>query len=907
MKSDFHLLEHIGKTLFKVLLPLALMPLQAEDQRISRERRFAASTSSGHVVDFWLRSRADLDLLSAATSVLDTGQSPLFVARRTTPDAAFLSAQAIALLDDRDRGELRALAERGVPIVCECGEYVLSRVIGFTPVEQDSPERLEFFIYGRTPAGALRHSVLLGSMASQIRGGILPMDPAPVQPLARLDVTDPRIRDQFRVFLLREALLQSLVARPDSANADSPVRNANLLSWTHLDGLDKTWTMTTPDVGAALEQVWNDTKEGNRFIVSVSFFKIPDGHPDTDYYLVQMDSKHIANSGVPYQQHHEWYDDGWVGWYVSERRVEVSRSKPDLRVACPPSYSYQEVSNDIIIGDKLDIGLGGAISAAFQCVMTGQVGVATRELTLGSGRNDYQWVETFRGARYGEKVPVIGWTFDPPSYASSGTYTTGRTAIYSTSDLQKGIDFWMQAQATFQKDRVNWEMLGRHIVPHPWVSEWWGWLNARRNFPPNRPARASLTIPGGSTELWTNVPIAVNVQATTDRDGDPITYSFNFGDGVTGQYGSPTQTHQFTRPGTFEVRVIAKDIHGAVSEWSEPARYTIKDRPPTPLLIATCRPGSGPTAVGIPFSTSCLAEGGAGPYKWSIREGRLPEGLALSATTGAAVSVSGTPSAAGNYSFLVGLTDASTPPESASWLFTGTLAVYFRTFNAAGFQEGTIAPDSIASLYGGGLAARTESCNGLFTTTLGGASVKVIDSTGVGRDAQLFFASDGQINLLVPKETAAGSALVRLFKTGASEWFSSGSVVVADIAPGIFVVSGGSKVPAAFYLRVTAAGERIQNYTFDPATRAAVEIPRDSGDALYLLLYGTGFRGCGGRVTATANGQPVPVLAALAQGEFAGLDQVNIGPLPRSLASGSVTVRLEFDGRQANDITIRLR
>ncbi len=692
MKSDFHLLEHIGKTLFKVLLPLALMPLQAEDQRISRERRFAASTSSGHVVDFWLRSRADLDLLSAATSVLDTGQSPLFVARRTTPDAAFLSAQAIALLDDRDRGELRALAERGVPIVCECGEYVLSRVIGFTPVEQDSPERLEFFIYGRTPAGALRHSVLLGSMASQIRGGILPMDPAPVQPLARLDVTDPRIRDQFRVFLLREALLQSLVARPDSANADSPVRNANLLSWTHLDGLDKTWTMTTPDVGAALEQVWNDTKEGNRFIVSVSFFKIPDGHPDTDYYLVQMDSKHIANSGVPYQQHHEWYDDGWVGWYVSERRVEVSRSKPDLRVACPPSYSYQEVSNDIIIGDKLDIGLGGAVSAAFQCVMTGQVGVATRELTLGSGRNDYQWVETFRGARYGEKVPVIGWTFDPPSYASSGTYTTGRTAIYSTSDLQKGIDFWMQAQATFQKDRVNWEMLGRHIVPHPWVSEWWGWLNARRNFPPNRPARASLTIPGGSTELWTNVPIAVNVQATTDRDGDPITYSFNFGDGVTGQYGSPTQTHQFTRPGTFEVTVIAKDIHGAVSEWSEPARYTIKDRPPTPLLIVTCRPGSGPTAVGIRVLD--IVHGGRRrgplhlvdpPRTLAGRPGAQCDNRRRGLGLGHAVR---------RRKLLISRSAPPTPRtrrNPPAGCFTGTLAANFRTYNAAGFQEGTIA------------------------------------------------------------------------------------------------------------------------------------------------------------------------------------------------------------------------
>ena len=59
--------------------------------------------------------------------------------------------------------------------------------------------------------------------------------------------------------------------------------------------------------------------------------------------------------------------------------------------------------------------------------------------------------------------------------------------------------------------------------------------------------------------------------------------------------------------------------------------------------------------------------------------------------------------------------------------------------------------------------------------------------------------------------------------------------------------------------------------------------------------------------TATANGQPVPVLGAVAQGQYPGLDQINIGPLPANLASGPVTVRLFADVAVANVITVRLQ
>ena len=49
----------------------------------------------------------------------------------------------------------------------------------------------------------------------------------------------------------------------------------------------------------------------------------------------------------------------------------------------------------------------------------------------------------------------------------------------------------------------------------------------------------------------------------------------------------------------------------------------------------------------------------------------------------------------------------------------------------------------------------------------------------------------------------------------------------------------------------------------------------------------------------------VPVLFAGAQGGFAGLDQVNIGPLPRSLAgAGEINVVVTAAGTTSNTVTI---
>jgi len=91
--------------------------------------------------------------------------------------------------------------------------------------------------------------------------------------------------------------------------------------------------------------------------------------------------------------------------------------------------------------------------------------------------------------------------------------------------------------------------------------------------------------------------------------------------------------------------------------------------------------------------------------------------------------------------------------------------------------------------------------------------------------------------------------------------------------------------------------------------RAIVPNPMVFGpdDAVYLVLYATGLRHAAS-VAVTINGVSVPVGFAGAQGVYDGLDQLNVGPLPTSLAgAGSARLVLVADGQTVSDVTVEIR
>jgi uncharacterized repeat protein (TIGR01451 family) len=61
----------------------------------------------------------------------------------------------------------------------------------------------------------------------------------------------------------------------------------------------------------------------------------------------------------------------------------------------------------------------------------------------------------------------------------------------------------------------------------------------------------------GPYEVVKNQPLAFNGSASTDPDGDPLSYRWNFGDGTTGTGATPS--HLYTKSGRFTVTLIVND------------------------------------------------------------------------------------------------------------------------------------------------------------------------------------------------------------------------------------------------------------------------------------------------------------------------------------------------------------
>ena len=236
------------------------------------------------------------------------------------------------------------------------------------------------------------------------------------------------------------------------------------------------------------------------------------------------------------------------------------------------------------------------------------------------------------------------------------------------------------------------------------------------------------------------------------------------------------------------------------------------------------------------------------------------------------------------------------------------------TVSAASFSgEFGAAPASIASGFGEGLATGIVVATELpLPTSLAGTVVRITDSEGTQYLAQLFFVAPGQINYLIPEDAAPGLALVIVEIDG--QEVARGTLRINDVAPSLFAANAnGQGVAAAVALRVAADDTQTSQLIFDgtapEGSRAALPIDLGpEGDRIFLLMFGTGMRGFATAATATVGGEQVGVDGPVVQPQFLGLDQANLGPLPRSLIGrGEVDIILTVDGKTANAVTVNIQ
>jgi hypothetical protein len=183
--------------------------------------------------------------------------------------------------------------------------------------------------------------------------------------------------------------------------------------------------------------------------------------------------------------------------------------------------------------------------------------------------------------------------------------------------------------------------------------------------PKNGPAlvgdayKATCSVSGGTApytwSLTGNVPAGIAPGALTG--------------GVINITGAPTT------PGSYTYSVHVSD--SSVPQQQSAAQDYTGVVAPQPLTLQ-CTPTTGPAILGVFYSATCTASGGIQPYLWTIESGGLPTGLSLSATAGPAITISGIPTAPGDYSYTVRVTDSSSAPvaqvaQTATRIYTGTV------------------------------------------------------------------------------------------------------------------------------------------------------------------------------------------------------------------------------------------
>jgi hypothetical protein len=135
--------------------------------------------------------------------------------------------------------------------------------------------------------------------------------------------------------------------------------------------------------------------------------------------------------------------------------------------------------------------------------------------------------------------------------------------------------------------------------------------------------------------------------------------------------------------GTYTFTITVTDAN------SQSASATFSIRIVAALSITTQAPLPG-GVVGVPYTQAFAATGGTPPYQWSVSAGTVPTGLTLNATTDTTttVSLAGTPTAAGTFSFTIQVKDSAA--RTATQAFTITVAAGVKLTTAPPLPDGTV-------------------------------------------------------------------------------------------------------------------------------------------------------------------------------------------------------------------------
>jgi len=131
--------------------------------------------------------------------------------------------------------------------------------------------------------------------------------------------------------------------------------------------------------------------------------------------------------------------------------------------------------------------------------------------------------------------------------------------------------------------------------------------------------------PGGPYSAFRNSDVVLDGTGSTDPDGEPLTYQWNFGDGTTGT--GATAIHRYASPGAYRVTLVVSDA--ALRSAPASTVVTVSNRPP---VAHPGGPYSGYAEAPVTFdgSGSIDLDGDALAYQWSFGDGTTGSGVSPS-------------------------------------------------------------------------------------------------------------------------------------------------------------------------------------------------------------------------------------------------------------------------------------
>lgn len=174
---------------------------------------------------------------------------------------------------------------------------------------------------------------------------------------------------------------------------------------------------------------------------------------------------------------------------------------------------------------------------------------------------------------------------------------------------------------------------------------------------PSQPAPLSISGPSSVTAVKGT---SLTVSMTASGGTTPYTWSVAAGALPAGIVLNPATGALAGTPtaeGSFAATVQVTDSRSQTAQKALTFTVTVPAAPPLEITTSTL-PGA---TKGVSFSQQLSAIGGKPPYTWTITSGALPGGLIVAAGSGV---ISGTPNAAGSFSFTVTATDADSHTAS---------------------------------------------------------------------------------------------------------------------------------------------------------------------------------------------------------------------------------------------------